>query len=178
MINGKKISLRALEPADIDLMYEWENDTTIWEVSGTLTPFARYTMEQFVKSANQDIFTTRQLRLAIDEKTTKKNNPVTIGYIDLYEFDPANMRAGVGILIGDKESRRKGFGLEALNLLSDYAFRILNLHQLFCHVHVNNEASIRLFSSAGFSLSGELQDWTLQNGNWVNVFLMQKVNDL
>jgi len=178
MINGKKITLRALEPADIDLMYEWENDTAIWEVSGTLTPFARYTMEQFIKSANQDIFTTRQLRLAIDDRTVKKNNLPTIGYIDLFEFDPANMRAGVGILIGDKDSRKKGFGLEALHLLTDYAFRILNLHQLFCHVHVNNEASIRLFSSAGFSLAGELQDWTLQNGTWVNVYLMQKINDL
>lgn len=178
MITGKSIILRALEPSDIDLMYQWENDTSIWEVSGTLAPFSRYTMEQFVKAAHQDIFTTRQLRLAIDLKATQETPISTIGYIDLYEFDPAHMRAGVGILIGDMESRRKGLGLESLDLLSRYAFNILNMHQLFCHVHVNNEPSIRLFSAAGYSLSGELRDWTLRNGNWVNVYVMQKFSEL
>ena len=147
MIQGKKILLRSLETADINLMYEWENDTSIWPVSGTLTPFSRYTMEQFVKLAHQDIYTSRQLRLAIDRKINDQNTE-TVGYIDLFDFEPAHMRAGVGILIAKKDFRRKGFALESLQLLSGYAFNILHLHQLYCHVHVNNEASIRLFSSA------------------------------
>jgi diamine N-acetyltransferase len=177
MINGKSITLRALEPSDIDRMYQWENDTSIWEVSGTLAPFARYTMEQFVRAANQDIFTNRQLRLAVDLRLDTDPNPVTIGYVDLFEFDPSHMRAGVGILIGDTSYRRQGLGLETLNLLAHYAFTVLNIHQLFCHIHVNNEASIRLFSAAGYALAGELRDWTLRNGNWLNVFVMQKLND-
>jgi diamine N-acetyltransferase len=72
MINGKNILLRALEPSDIDLMYEWENDTDFWPVSGTLTPFSRYTMEQFVKGA-QDIYVNKQLRLAIDKNRSRKS---------------------------------------------------------------------------------------------------------
>ena len=175
MIQGKKITLRSLEPSDINLMYEWENDTTVWPVSGTLTPFSRYTMEQFVKLAHQDIYTSRQLRMAIDSKTAETT--ATIGYIDLFDFEPAHMRAGVGILIADKNYRRKGYALESLELLTDYAFNILHLHQLYCHVHVNNEASIRLFSAAGYKCNGELVDWTLNNGSWTSVYVMQKVND-
>ena len=177
MINGKNIALRALEPSDIDLMYQWENDTDIWPVSGTLTPFSRHTMEQFVKVAHQDIYTNKQLRLAIEMKTGSGSKKQTIGYIDLFDFDPAHLRAGVGILVADKQNRRKGYALEALKMLSDYAFNVLHLHQLYCHIHVNNEPSIRLFSSAGYKCNGELADWTLRNGSWVNVYFMQKVND-
>jgi diamine N-acetyltransferase len=176
MINGKNIVLRALEPSDIDLMYAWENDSDIWPVSGTLTPFSRHTLEQFVNVAHQDIYTNKQLRLAIETKHADKKQNRTIGYLDLFEFDPAHLRAGVGILIADKESRRKGFALESLNLLSGYAFKVLHLHQLYCHIHVNNEPSIRLFSAAGFKCNGEFTDWTLSNGSWVNVYFMQKVN--
>lgn len=177
MINGKNIFLRALEPTDINLMYEWENDTDIWPVSGTLTPFSRHTMEQFVKVAHQDIYTNKQLRLAIEIKPSNKTRGETIGYLDLFDFEPAHLRAGVGILVGKKENRRKGYALESLNLLSNYAFNVLHLHQLFCHVHVNNEPSIRLFSAAGYKCSGEMSDWTLSSGSWVNVYFMQKVNN-
>src|SRR5687768_497329 len=106
MIKGKKIILRALEPSDINLMYEWENDTDIWPVSGTLSPFSRHTMEQFVKVAHQDIYTNKQLRLAIEVRNGKANAHNTIGYLDLFDFDPAHLRAGVGILVGRKEDRR------------------------------------------------------------------------
>ena len=34
-IEGRTIRLRAVEPGDVDLMYEWENDYDIWPVSGT-----------------------------------------------------------------------------------------------------------------------------------------------
>lgn len=176
MIYGKKIFLRAIEPSDTELMYRWENDISIWPVSGTLTPFSRHTVEQFVSMAHQDIYTNKQLRLAIDKTGTTENAPVTVGYIDLFDFEPAHLRAGVGILIGDQTDRRQGFALEALQLVSDYAFRVLHLHQLYCHIHVNNEPSIKLFSAAGFTCSGELIDWTLSNGSWVNVYIMQKLN--
>jgi diamine N-acetyltransferase len=174
MISGKNILLRALEPSDISLMYEWENNPEIWPVSGTLAPFSRHTMEQFVNGATQDIYANKQLRLAIDKKS--KSSPPTIGYLDLFDFDPPNRRAGVGILIARQEDRRQGFALESLDLLTNYAFNVLHLHQLYCHVHVNNEPSIRLFSAAGYKCNGELADWTLSNGSWVGVYVMQKIN--
>jgi diamine N-acetyltransferase len=176
MIPGKNIYLRAVETSDIELMYEFENDVSNWPVSGTLTPFSRRSMEQFVETAHQDIYTNRQLRLAIVSRNENGMSGETVGYVDLFDFEPSHHRAGVGILIGRPEKRRKGFALETLNILAQYAFTVLHLHQLYCHIHVDNEASIRLFSAAGFKLSGELHDWTLINGSWVNVYLMQKLN--
>ena len=170
------IQLRALEPTDIELMYAWENDKSIWPVSGTLVPFSRYTMEQFIKNSHQDIYTNKQLRLAIDRQQGADNNHETVGYVDLFEFDPNNRKAGVGILIGKVEARRQGIALKSLNLLSEYAFNVLLLHQLYCHIHVHNVASIRLFSASGFCQSGELKDWTFNDGCWNNVYVMQKIN--
>ncbi|MBL0340490.1 MAG: GNAT family N-acetyltransferase [Bacteroidetes bacterium] len=139
---------------------------------------SRHTMEQFVKMAHQDIYTNKQLRLAIDKKPVLTAPAETVGYIDLFEFEPAHRRAGVGILVGKPDARRKGIALESLNLISEYAFNVLHLHQIYCHIHVNNEASIRLFSAAGFLCTGEFKDWTLINGSWTNVYFMQKVSHL
>ena len=47
-IEGRTIRLRAVEPGDVDLMYEWENDYDIWPVSGTTEPFSRHQLERFV----------------------------------------------------------------------------------------------------------------------------------
>lgn len=66
-IEGKTIRLRAVEPADVDLMYVWENDCGIWPVSGTTAPFSREQMQRFVTEQQQaDIFRTGQLRLIIE----------------------------------------------------------------------------------------------------------------
>ena len=157
MITNDHVKLRALEPSDIELMYSWENDTSIWPVSGTIAPFSRHTMERFVNDSHQDIFTTKQLRFGIDFISTSIK-PVTVGYVDIFDFEPVNQRAGVGILIGNISYRRKGLARTALKLLSEYAFNVLHLHQLYCHIHVDNTASIQLFKTAGFSCSGELKD--------------------
>lgn len=176
MIQGKNINLRALEPSDIELMFAWENNLDIWPVSGTLTPFSRHTMEQFIKTSHHDIYTNKQLRLAIDKKKGSGNKTETVGYVDIFDFEPSHHRAGVGILIGKPEYRKQGLALETLQLLAEYVFKVLHLHQLYCHVHVDNEASIRLFSAAGYTCSGEMKDWTLVNGSWVNVYIMQKIS--
>lgn len=68
-IEGDAIRLRAVEPADADLLYTWENDAAIWSVSGTTEPFSRHQMERFIAEQQQaDIFRTGQLRLIIETK--------------------------------------------------------------------------------------------------------------
>ena len=35
LLHNDIITLRAMEPQDVDLLYEWENDTDLWTVSNT-----------------------------------------------------------------------------------------------------------------------------------------------
>ena len=86
MLEGINLKLRALEPSDVDLLYEWENNEKLWHLSNVITPFSRFAMEQYILNSHQDIYTTKQLRLMIDKKDPNQNNP--IGSIDLFDFDP------------------------------------------------------------------------------------------
>jgi len=177
MIRGSSIFLRAMEPSDVDLMMIFENDPENWAVSGTVSPYSRFTLEQFYENATQDIFSSKQLRLAIEMTSeSEKYRGKTIGFIDLFDFDPLNRRAGIGILIGDYEERRKGFASEALDLFIQYAFNTLNIHQIYCHIEQSNVASVKLFERVGFNRCGVLKDWVLSNGKWHDVMMLQIIS--
>ncbi len=167
----KEIRLRALEPEDVDLLYSWENDPNIWKLSNTLTPFSRHIIEQFVKNAQTDIYQSRQVRWMID--LISKNRPETIGTIDLFDFDPLHRRAGIGILIKDSSNREKGYAKSALEVLIDYSFKILELHQLYCNISEKNISSLALFKKQGFKVVGEKKEWIYENEEWQSEFLLQ-----
>lgn len=155
--NNFKIQLRAIEPEDIDLLFNWENDRSIWNVSNTLAPFSRYILTKYIESSNFDIYQTRQVRLMIDLKTHDQIYQ-TIGAVDIFDFEPFHLRAGVGILI-HRDYRGRGFAGEALKALLDYVFNTLQLHQLYCNIEPDNEASLKLFLKYGFKIIGTKKDW-------------------
>ncbi len=170
-MKGQNINLRAPEPADIDFIYNWENDTTVWHVSNTTTPFSRHAIEQYVLNTHHDIYAAKQLRLMI----TLHDKPLEpIGAIDLFDFDPLHRRAGVGILLASPD-RGKGYASEALSLLCSYCFETLSLHQLYCHISSDNQVSIRLFTRAGFEITGTCKDWTLSGNKWHDASFMQLI---
>ena len=91
-------------------------------MSNTQTPYSRFLINQYLENAHQDIYEAKQLRLAI----CLNNSYEAIGLIDLFDFDPKNNRAGIGILIQEKNNRINGFGSEALQLLINYLLLIYN----------------------------------------------------
>ena len=171
---GPNLLLRAPEPADIDIIFRWENDTRIWHLGNTLAPYSRFAIEQFVLNTDNDIYASKQLRLMIDWHSSGNEN-ITIGSIDLYDFDPYHKRAGIGILI-DEPFRRKGFALEALNLLIEYCFTTLNLHQLYCNIEHSNRVSLNLFNKAGFVACGSKKEWLFRDGQWTDELMFQLIN--
>lgn len=99
-----------------------------------------------------------------------------LGLIDIFGFDFKNLRAGIGVLIKDKENRRKGIGSEALQLLISYCFKSLHLHQLYCNISEDNKASLKLFESQGFERIGLKKDWNLIEGDFKNEYFLQLIN--
>ncbi len=173
-MKGANINLRAIESSDIDLLYDWENDQALWHLSNTLTPYSRFVLEQYILSAQQDIYTNKQLRLMIDLKISDSEYK-TIGSIDLFDFEPTHKRAGIGILI-DKDSRHKGYASESLELLIEYCFKVLNLHQLYCNITSDNEVSLKLFQKHNFEIIGLKKQWLFLNSSWKDEYLLQLIN--
>ena len=60
-IESPLVYLRAIEPKDINVLYEWENDLKLWLVSFTQIPFSKFILEEFVNASHQDIYTNKQL---------------------------------------------------------------------------------------------------------------------
>lgn len=153
-LQGDTVLLRALEPGDLEFLYAMENDPGIWGVSGTLAPYSRKVLKDYLDRAHLDIYEARQLRLAINSRRESH----LVGLVDLYDFDPVNLRAGVGILISARH-RGHGFGSQALRVLCDYAFGVLQLHQVYASVGVSNAPSLGLFRKAGFRETGIRLHW-------------------
>ena len=170
-LKGEHIYLRALEPKDLDFLYQIENDPSIWEVSHTQTPYSKYVLKQYLKNSHKDIYEAKQLRLAVCASNGK-----LLGLVDLYDFDPQHKRAGVGIIISAEEDRNKGYGRSALNLLCDYAFGPLHLHQLYACIGEGNEASLALFKSLGFVQCGRQKDWIFAGGTFKDQLMFQRMN--
>lgn len=103
------------------------------------------------------------------------HDDVTVGAIDLFNFDPFHLRAGVGIMI-DKPCRGRGYAGEALELLIRYSFDTLRLHQLFCHIREDNQESINLFKKRNFQITGKKEDWLWDGQNWNAELFMQLIN--
>ena len=171
VLTGNKIYLRALEPDDIDFLFAVENDESFWEISSTQAPFSRFILEKYIASAHQDIHEVKQLRLIIAENATKKS----VGMIDLFDFNPQHKRAGVGILIIDTE-QHKGYASEALQLLINYSFNQLNLHQLFANITSDNAKSMALFKKHDFLKVGIKKEWILSMGKFKDEVLFQLIN--
>ena len=171
-LKGETIYLRALEPNDLEFVYAMENDQSIWEVSNTQTPYSRFLVKQYLENAHQDIYEAKQLRLAI----CQDEDFPALGLIDLFDFDPQNRRAGIGIVIQSIENRKQNIGSEAIELLIKYAFYNLNLHQLYENIATENTASIALFTKFGFQNIGTKKDWTLVNGVYKDEAIFQLIN--
>jgi diamine N-acetyltransferase len=171
-LKGDTIYIRALEPNDLEFIYAVENDLSIWEVSNTNTPYSRFLIRQYLENAQQDIYEAKQLRLAI----CQDEDFPALGLIDIFDFDPKNNRAGIGIVIQDRTNRNQNIGSEALDLLIHYCFNNLNLHQLYANIGCENVASIALFTKFGFQKIGVKKDWTFINGVYKDEAIFQLIN--
>ncbi len=170
LLEDNIIRLRPLEPEDLELLYKWENDASLWTLGGTVSPYSYYILKEYISASYKDIYEQGQLRLMI----TLQGSNTCVGMIDLYDFNPHNSRAGIGILI-DTDHQKKGYARNAVKLMTDYAFLFLKLHQLYAHIPVANTPSINLFTHCGFKESGILYDWNSVIDGFSDISVMQLI---
>ena len=141
MLRGEDIVLRPLQESDLDFLESIENNKENWQFGSERKHFNRQELFDYISNAKTDIKLAKQYRFVIDL------NSVPIGFIDLFDYTLTS--AGVGVIIS-KDHRNKGFAKEALNLISDYAFKFLNLKKIHCSIQKDNLFSNQLFISCGF----------------------------
>ena len=162
------MKLRAIEPEDLDVLYQIENDRSLWHVGTTNVPYSRYTLHDYVATSADDIFADRQVRLVMENDEHE-----VVGMADLVHFDPQHQRAETGIVVMEPH-RRKGYALQALQQLEDYALDTLHLHQLYAVIAANNDAALQLFQKAGYERQGLLKGWLCKGHDYQDAVLMQR----
>ena len=162
------VRLRAIEPEDLDLLYQIENNRSLWNVGSTNVPYSRYTLHDYIATSADDIYSDRQVRLVVENEQGE-----TVGLADVVNFNPQHLRAEAGIVI-QEPFRRQGYARAALESPCDYALRVLHLHQLYAVVAVDNEAALKLFRMAGFQGQAVLHDWLFDGRQYSDVQVMQR----
>jgi len=150
------IHLRKIEPSDLPYLYRWENDASVWADGANHNPLSQQDLRDYIASTTGDIYKDGQLRLIIEEEG------VTMGCIDLFDFDPRNRKAALGMYIAP-EYRGEGVGRRALKQVETYAFGHLNLRLIYAVIAANNAPCTALYRMAGYTPSSPLQGWTLES---------------
>ena len=163
---GEHIYLSPTSVEDAEKYTKWLNDFETTDYIGQSTKI--YTVE------NEKNFL---------ENCSKKENGVTLGIIKLdndeligncglKDIDSIGRTATLGIFIGDKEERNKGYGAEAIKLLLDYGFNYLNLNEINLDVYSFNERAIKCYEKVGFKEYGRRRECIYLNGKYYDLISM------
>lgn len=167
LLKNEMIRLRSPEPEDLELLYEMENDVHLWNVGNSIQPYSRYVLRRYLEESKQDIYVDKQVRFVIE-----LTDGSAIGMVDIIDFDPHNKRAEVCIGLLERY-RGKGYGYSALSLMGGYAFRFLQLNQLYAYITKDNTHSRRLFKKAGYKENAILKDWKFLENRFCDVVITQ-----
>lgn len=167
------IRLRAVEPEDVDMMYECENDKSAWYTSDTTAPLSYHLLKRYAETYMADPWGEGQLRLIAENAKTGE----IVGIADFFELSQQHCRGYAGIYIRP-QFRKKGIGKSVLETMIDYAFVNLQLHHLAAHISTENIEGIRLFESCGFKKAGVLKDWHRSGGNFIDISVYQMISHL
>jgi diamine N-acetyltransferase len=163
------IFLRALEPEDLDVLLQLENDSSLWKYSNRTEPFSRDLLQKYIDQQEQDIFEVKQKRFVVSYP-----DQTPIGFVDLFDFEPLHRRAGIGVII-HPDHQGKGYAKRALELVEEFAKKQLNLHSLFANIAVENSASLKVFESCEFNRIAEKKEWNFYEGRFHDEYLYQKL---
>jgi len=165
MLMGEKVNLRAVEPADFELLWRWLNVPDVMLYWGR--PGNTESMPEVARREGEQATRGNSRKYIIE---TKDGTP--IGQVDYYDLDWQARSAWVSIMIGEQEYWSGGYGTNAMRTLLRYMFEELGLHRVTLTAHETNVRAQRSYEKNGFVCEGLLRDWAYFNGHWVNGVIM------
>ena len=170
-IQGERIYLSPMSLEDAEKYTEWFNDRK--NTDGLHSTAKLYTIEGERGWITNILNNTKEYNFAI---VNSENNEL-IGNCSLTHVVHLDRTATAGIIIGDEENKSKGYGSEALTLLLDYGFNILNLHNIKLDVFAFNERAIACYKKVGFKECGRRHECYFLDGKYHDSVTMEILED-
>ena len=165
-IKGKKILLRAIEEEDLQLLHRWANDPDIWYfLGGWHFPSSMDYMKQYFHDLKNDQLNQR---FAIEAPDIG-----FIGITNLVDIDWKNNHAFHGMMLGDKDFRGKGYGIDSIMAIMKYAFEELHFERLDGSMIEYNKISLNIYcNKCGWREEGRQKNWYFRkNRYWDKVIV-------
>lgn len=160
-----------LAPEDAGLWAAWLNDMEVAVPLGD-EAYVTYGLERAQHEVHESAIRQDYIFTIVEKESAR-----AIGRCMLFSLDHVDRRAMVGIFIGEKDDRGKGYGQEALRLLLDFGFNLLNLHNIMLGLYAFNERALRCYRSLGFSEIGRRRDARWIGGKCYDVIFMDMLED-
>lgn len=162
-IVGERVYLSPISLQDAERYTAWLNDL------GT-TRFLTLASAQITLHGEQEALAalSRTQSYAIVEKGSDE----LLGNCGLFEIESVHRSAEVGIFLGDDARRGGGYGSEALQLLCDYGFNVLNLRSIRLRTYDFNDRAVASYRKVGFKEAGRLRKAHFYAGTYHDILLM------
>ncbi len=167
MLEGNNIILRPLRIDDWEKTLKWRNNIKI-KRNTMMHPFP--ITEMVEKEWYENILKSKSDKSVYFAITKKDNFP--IGFISLNKINYVHKNCYLGIVIGEFSEQGKGYGKEAIELINNYAFDILNLRKITLEVTENNMQAINLYKKLGFVVEGRLKQHYYSEGEYFDLIIM------
>lgn len=165
-INGERIYLSPINIEDVDKYIEWMNDKNITDKIHATHKIINIENE---KEWINDVLLKGEYVFCI----IKKEGDILIGNCSIMNLNLIDRTATLGIFIGDQKNHHQGYGQEALRLLLDYGFNILNLNNINLGVFAFNENAIKCYKSVGFKEYGRRHECYYLDGKYHDEIFME-----
>ena len=167
-LEGEKVYLSPMNVEDAEIYTKWLNDVNIVQYLNVHNALVSVQGERnYIEN-----FCTREFHLAIIKKDTDE----VIGNIALENPDYKNGTCELGIFIGEEDNLDKGYGSEAIKLLTNYGFKELRLHTIYLMVFSNNPRAIRAYEKCGFVECGRRHEAVFLGGKYIDLVYMELIN--
>lgn len=165
---GQKTILRPVRPSDAPIFTRWMNDPETRRYLLRRFPVTEMSEEAWIKK-NADLSQNPTDLVFVVEI---KDGNVPIGMMGLHRISWVDRNATTGTVLGEPESRGKGYATDAKMALLEYAFLTLGLHKVISHAFSANVKSIEYSKRCGYEVEAVLKDERFQNGHFQDLTVL------
>jgi RimJ/RimL family protein N-acetyltransferase len=169
-LEGERVFLRPIGTEDTELYFRSLFNKETRMLTGTQKHFTREQIHQYIENKGQDSSSVLLLICLCE-------NDQVIGDVQIGDIDRNNRNAFIRISIDQNAYQGKGYGSEALLLMLDYGFGILNLHRIELNVFAFNERAIHTYEKLGFQREGVQRQALYYNHAYHDSILMSMLAD-
>lgn len=163
---GKLIRLRAREPDDEPLLYQWFNDPEVTEFLTIRYPLSHAQERAFIERVGEISYSLASF--AVETRSDGR----LIGGVGLERTSAEDRGAVLGIALGDKTYWDSGYGTDTMRTICRFGFDMMNLHRIELEVYEANKRAIAVYERVGFKTEGCRRDARFKFGAYHNAVVM------